>query len=301
MDVVVQQPPGRYIKLQANGVWSHCIEVKLEEPRQPKGHIMFGRNSICTVRFPKAQKSVSSMHCYIDINRTSGELLLCTLASQPTTWLDGEQVGIPRFRSDPPQTRAMVYQKSKRFQIAEAVFNIMWPQIGKQRMDTYHQAKIERVGKRDHQDQDDELTDFEFAMKLDSACSTRAPTRAGTRQSTPFGVEPLDRCPIRVKELGSGAYGTVHLAVDRMSADFVAVKSFNSKQGKERTAKEAEARHEFISELMAMRQLNHVTNISLLVKLYLYNARQISCKSEVGENWTMDASKLICSTAQKGI
>ena len=270
VDVVLEQSPGRCAKAEVNGLPAKYIEVKLEEPRQPKGHVMFGRNSRCAIRFPKSQLSVSSFHCYVDINPTSGELVLCAIASQPTTWLDGDQIGVPRFQHDPLRTRAMVYQKSRRLQIAEAVFNVLWPQINRQRTDIYRRAKLFHVGKTRQPDDDDELTDFEFAMKLKSACYSLAPTRPTTRQITPSGAEVVvDRGPIRIKCLGSGAYGTVHLAVDRMNADYVAIKSFNQGQRVERDVEEAAAvaHQEFIRELMAMRQLNHVTWLYLIYKL----------------------------------
>ena len=119
-------------------------------------------------------------------------------------------------------------------------------------------TKLAYVGKNRHPEDDDELTDFEFALNLESACFTRAPTRPLTRQLTPFGIDPAEQGPIQIKQLGSGAYGTVHLAIDRFTADFVAVKSFKALQGNGNATKEAEARQEFIRELTAMRGLNHV-------------------------------------------
>ena len=112
-EAVQAQPSGRRAEVQANGVWANWITIRLQEPRQRKGHVTFGRDFGCTIRFPKAHKSVSGLHCYIDINSVSGELVLYAIASQPTTWLDGEQISIPRFRSEAPNTRAMVYGKCK--------------------------------------------------------------------------------------------------------------------------------------------------------------------------------------------
>ena len=114
---------------------------------------------------------------------------------------------------------------------------------------------------------DEELTDFEFAMTLDSACPTRVPTRSVSRQFTPLDVDPPELAPIRIRELGSGAYGVVHLAVDRMNGDFLAVKSFNPPQRTKKKVSEGEtpsefqARRDFIRELQAMHKLNHVSQI----------------------------------------
>ena len=85
-----------------------------------------------------------------------------------------------------------------------------------------------------------------------------APTAPVTRQGTPFDV-PVEKSHIMIKELDSGAFGTVWKAVDRSTGDFLAVKKIRKSVNYPRS----------LREVKLMNELQHVCGFNSTHQTYL--------------------------------
>lgn len=59
------------------------LKIKLEEPKQRGGLVMFGRHLGCSIEFPI--KKISLDHCYIDLDPQTGALILHNTSRHYTT------------------------------------------------------------------------------------------------------------------------------------------------------------------------------------------------------------------------
>ena len=212
--------------------------------------MVFGRHPSCGVKFKDSK--VGSEHCFVDINPSSGELLLCDTSRHHSTILDNETV------RNPP-SRAMVYQHARYFKVSSAVFEIHWPCIPGERLQEYSRMKIAAARRlREDADRLFDLTDLEW--DLNSTPSTAISTRPPTRQATPSPDQPSGRGPIQISKLGQGSFGIVYKAVDRISANFVAVKEFNVDIfSNAKVNSKAQVMETFEREISIMRDLKHVS------------------------------------------
>ena len=80
-----------------NGRAVEMLKIKLEEPKQRRGLVMFGRHPGSSIEFPN--KKISLDYCYIDLNPQTGVLILHNTSRHYTTWLDSEQVVNPPYRA----------------------------------------------------------------------------------------------------------------------------------------------------------------------------------------------------------
>ncbi|KAF7506130.1 hypothetical protein GJ744_012194 [Endocarpon pusillum] len=108
------------------------LRIRMNEPNQRRGLVMFGRHPSCGVRFNDLK--VASEHCFIDINPSSGELVLCDTSRRHQTYLDNAPV------EDPP-SRALVDQHAEFLRIHAAIFEIHWPSAPRERLQEYSQLK----------------------------------------------------------------------------------------------------------------------------------------------------------------
>ena len=192
------------------------IQINLTEPKQRRGFLTFGRHPGCSISL--CDSKISLEHCYIDINKSSLELLLCHTSRNSTTWLDGEAV-------QKPPKRAMIYGHSTTMKIRSANFKIHWPKISDKKMEAYRRSKLTHALRQQDMSERFDLTDLEW--DIESVAPTVAGTRPPSRPLTPFREQVHDGSPVKVEELGRGAFGTLYRAVDRISGDFVAVKKFH--------------------------------------------------------------------------
>ena len=190
------------------------LEIQLlERKNDSHGLIAFGRHPRCGIWIE--DKGVSLEHCYIDINPSSGELLLCHMSQRSTTWLDNERV------ENPPK-RALVFNHAKIVTIGTTIFKIHWPPVPEGKMHEFRKSKIARAAGLLADPDYFDLTDLEWDIY--TAPPTQPLTRLPSVASTPSREPLLGPGPIEIAELGSGAFGRVNVAVDRINGDFVAVK-----------------------------------------------------------------------------
>ena len=228
---------GRVARLSTEfGRAVEMLKIRLEEPKQRRGLVMFGRHPGCSIEFPK--KQISLDHCYIDLNPQTGVLILHNTSRHYTTWLDNEQV------MNPP-CRAMLPHHTHCLRVHAATFQIRWPEIAQDALPLY-QSRILSLAKRLQAASDTfDLTDLEF--DLSSLPPTAPATAPGSRHLTPAG-EQRKQGPIKMEELGRGTYGIVWKAVDRITGEFVAVKQL--RKGRDTTLLKREILH--------MHKLHHV-------------------------------------------
>lgn len=103
-----------------------------------------------------------------------------------------------------------------------------------------------------------DLTNLE--CDLNSTLSTAISTRPPTRQAIRSPDQPSGKGPIQISKLGQGSFGIVYKAVDRTSANFVAVKEFNADIfGNTIVNSKAQVMETFEREISIMRDLKHVS------------------------------------------
>ena len=223
-----------------HGASVEMLRIGCEELKQRRGLAMFGRCSNCSVQFPQGQVSLD--HCYIDLNPLSGIPMLYDTSRHHTTWLDGQQV------ADPPY-QAMVPHHAHSLRVHGASFQINWPKIAREDLALY-QSRILSMAKQLHADREVfDLTDLEVDLKF--LPPTAPGTRPNTRSGTPSN-EPRDEGPIKLEELGRGAYGIVWKAVDRFTGEFLAVKQI--RKTRDNTL--------LVREVKNMHSLQHVRPLS---------------------------------------
>ena len=123
----------RVVKVRRARMAYDMLQVRVEEnPHKQRGIISFGRHETCGIRINKPW--ISLQHCHIDINSSSGELVLHHTGRQLSTWVDQDCV------SEPPQ-RALVPNHVQYLTIGKCEFFIHWPTINKEARQRYRDAK----------------------------------------------------------------------------------------------------------------------------------------------------------------
>jgi FHA domain len=199
-----------------HGAAVEMLQVGFQEPKQRRGLVMFGRYPGCSVQFPDPKVSLD--HCYLDLNPMSGVLMVYNTSKNGTTWLDSEQVLTPPHR-------AMVSYHSKTLRVHRASFQIHWPKIAERDLPQY-QSRILALACSLHADREIfDLTDLEH--DLVSLPPTAPATRPASRHATPFSEPNDNQNPIKLEELGRGAYGIVWKAVERLTGNLIAIKQLH--------------------------------------------------------------------------
>lgn len=190
------------------------LKVQLLDQKQGlRGLISFGRHPQCGIRIE--DRSVGLEHCCINVNASSGELTLHQLSTASFTLIDGEHV------QNPPM-RALVSAHAKKLTIGSAILQIHWPEERQERLPEIREARKARAH---HLLADPDVYNMS-AIQWDmfTAPVTQPLSRLRTARSSPLREPFTGPGPIEIEELGEGAFSNVFLAVDRVNADFVAVK-----------------------------------------------------------------------------
>ena len=236
--------PGRVIELdRAADIRIKVLRIKFDEPNQRRGLVIFGRHPRSGVRLNDLK--VASEHCFIDINPSSGELLLCDTSRSHQTYLDDEPVANPA-------SRAMVYRRAKFLRIRAAIFEIHWPPVPRDRLQEYSRFKI-AAGRRLRDDPDRLFTLTDLEWDVDSVPSTVLSTRRPTRSSTPFADRPPGTEAIIINIIGQGSFGVVYKAVNRYTAEPLAVKEIAASH-----ISKVSLIGSFEREIQMMKDLRHV-------------------------------------------
>ena len=193
---------------------------------------MFSRYPNNAVQCPSTEFSLD--HCYVGLNPRSGIPVLYDLSRHHTTYLDGQQV-------TPTRSRAMIPQRAQLLRLHTASFQIHWPKVSSPRMAERQSLLLQSASEIQRDENIFDLTDLEVDLH------PFEPTAHATRQATPVN-EPLTEAPERMKELGSGAFGSVWQAIDTCTGDFVAVKRIRKSADNPPSIREVEV----------MRDLDHV-------------------------------------------
>ena len=244
---VIQNNPHRAVSLRSvANVRIKTLCIRVNEPNQRRGLVVFRRHPNCRVKFKDPK--VAGEHCFIDINPLSGELLLCDTSRDRSTGLDNEMVRNPA-------KRAMVYHHARHLKVSAAIFEIHWPSIPDDKLTYYCQMKVAAARRlREDPERIFDLTDMGWDLV------SVPPTADPTRQATPSADNPFRRGPIAISKLGQGSYGTVYKAVDRITADFVAVKEFNANVlGNDGDHAKAQVMEAFKREIIMMKDLRNVS------------------------------------------
>lgn len=217
-----------------DGLRKECVAIRPERPT-------VGRDKRSGIWMPGSRHS--RRYCQFSINPSSGELVLHRLTKFNDILVDKAPILTPA-------QAAIVYGRTESLVFGDAAFKVFWPPVPRIRMDEYRQLKREVAGAMlrclEPDATDDEL---DLSMAL-----TRRPTAAPSIAATPSWRQP--GVPIKLDALGQGSFGTVYLAVERHTADFVAVKSIRIYD------KDIEIRNQKMQnlgrEIDILRELRHV-------------------------------------------
>lgn len=259
---VMKNNPRRTVEWKtAAGVRIKVLYIHLNEPNQRRGLVVFGRHPNCGVKFKDPK--VAAEHCFVDMNPSSGELLVCDTSRCRSTLLDNEIVCNP-------SSRAMVYRYSRYLKIGSAIFEIHWPSIPDKKLREYSEMKVAAARRlREDPERLFDLTDVEW--DLYSVPPTADCTHDSTRPATPAPGQRRRKKPIKISQLGQGSFGIVYKAVDRNTADFLAVKEFNGNiYDKNDVISKQQVMATFVREITMMKNLDHVSTLMTMQRMSAY-------------------------------
>ena len=247
--------PGRVVRLLIGPVQVDMLQISMNESlSEARGVVGFGRNAACSIWF--RDNRISSQHCHIDINPSSGQLILRHTGRPGMTWLDNEPV------DEPPQ-RALVPGHARYLRVGLYEFQIHWPDIDDAFRSAYQESK-KRIAARIREAQGLNLAQLDVALNIDAPTrfTTKPPSSCGTPGRLPpsEGPGPLET---NIK-LGAGSFGTAMLAVNRVTGDWLVVKKIMKPDRTEmekrlRPNQIAKAEMDVYREIDILCQLRHVS------------------------------------------